>query len=1479
MIKKTTCILSFLIFASASIYAQLSITSSGTLFTIDFDSTLVGVNEGAFMGAGFTTTPATGQLNSNAVVAGGFSEGSVAYGGSATTGDFAKGVSAGAIFSGGIYAFETNASSPPNTALGVQPTGSDWTPGTLGLQIVNQTDSTIESITISYDIYVNNDQARGNDFNFAHSSDDIVYIDEPTLDYTSIEMADALGFVAIPRSITITGLSIPVGGSYYFQWKGDDNTGGGSRDEFGLDNINISVATSATVTCGVSDIQALNTGSCNDNSTPNNIADDFFTSDILVTFVNAPTTGDLELYLSSDTSLVSTVAVTMMDSTTGHTFVGLTFAADGNDVGLIARFSDDTTCTRNEPSLIPGVFPCPPITVFELSQADSCFEINFDSPVPSVNDGQYDGTGFSPTPTAGQINSNTFIITGLQDGDLNYGDFGVAGDFAKGVSTGGISSGGAYAFEVAPGDRALGVQPTGSDWTPGTYEMRFVNSTGAAITDLSVAYDIYYLNDATRGMLISFSHSANDTTFINEPSLDFGTPLPAAANPIWLAENKSIILSGLNIPDGDMYYIKWSGADIGSSGSNDEIAIDNIVFNAGGALCVDTTCNISLVAADSIYPCNDGGTPNDITDDFFAADIIVNFSNATSTGTLDVFIDNEVTPSLSVDVSMLDSANTHTFDSIIFAITGNDYVLTAVFSDDTDCILSNPSGVPSQLPCSTVPCAMAGDIIITEFMANPTDVGDGDGEYFELYNRSNDTFNLFTYFVTDLGSDAFVIDQSLIIAPGEFLVMARSGNTNLTADFVYGDDMNLGNASDDIILRCPDSTLVTSLTYADGDPFGAGVALEFSCADLPGFIYTDADFVAATDPLNYDADADVDAGSPGSFGNTINSTGPVELLIFDELPEVAGSNATVSFTVCGYDADTISPCTYDDFIVLEQVGGTQATIAVDSVMAESGCATFSVTMPMITECDTLFFEARTDTLTSNTVSIFVKEVVHFEPFICNALTWSIENVDGQQTWECDTTNQYISINTFGDTNTVSEDWIISPKLVLSTFDQVSMNFSTRERFDGPPLQLLFSTDYAGTGDPNLANWTSLSFDFDDSQNGFAFAPWTPSGDVALPIEPSIYVAFKYTGFPNDSVAQWLVNDVVVSGCPKVSGGLMINEIWNDQSFSGPTCFTHGAFIELLVVATLEDTLASSANLQNWIIEPSTTDNGHARIKSGCLTDVPIGSVIVIYNADNVPAGIPGPDEMDLNGDLVYFIPSNSACLEYTTDATYPGATYMDGNTSGCLHAEQISVFFGSLPYIAETRNSQDASVFDALNFIATMSPPGGATGLDCGNITDPNNELIEIPITPGAANTPENGLIIEGVQEEAGNGMSGIPDSAAINYVNYLTPGLTPACGEIVQIDCADTLVLQGPLSVIDTLAAAEFIETIDDVIVDMNAVFNAPEILLGPGFEVPLGAEFLTILDGCDNGSGSRSSNIKVIKLMSTEDKNYRNIKLNEDD
>jgi hypothetical protein len=223
-----------LLAAAVAVQGQVSIPSTGTPVVVDFTG---------FDGSGFDPAPSAGQLDGDDWAATGFSDGDRAFGDVDTTGDYAKGTTTGDIFSGGIYALDNGG----NISLMIQPTGSDWTPGTLTLRLQNNTGGSISQLDVAYDIVINNNEGRGNDFNFSFSTDDLTYTPVGALDYTSDEAEDLLGIQSVPRSTILTGLSVLDGGFIYLRWEGDDNTGGGSRDEVGLDNISVTASAGGTV--------------------------------------------------------------------------------------------------------------------------------------------------------------------------------------------------------------------------------------------------------------------------------------------------------------------------------------------------------------------------------------------------------------------------------------------------------------------------------------------------------------------------------------------------------------------------------------------------------------------------------------------------------------------------------------------------------------------------------------------------------------------------------------------------------------------------------------------------------------------------------------------------------------------------------------------------------------------------------------------------------------------------------------------------------------------------------------------------------------------------------------------------------------------------------------------------------------------------------------------------------------------------------
>jgi len=104
--------------------------------------------------------------------------------------------------------------------------------------------------------------------------------------------------------------------------------------------------------CNITNVSSSNISECNDNGTPGDGSDDYFTADITVVFENAPATGTLDL--SGDGS--ASVAVDGL--TSPYTFVGVVFPSDGGAIAVNVSFSDDADCIEDEPSLFTAPEPC-----------------------------------------------------------------------------------------------------------------------------------------------------------------------------------------------------------------------------------------------------------------------------------------------------------------------------------------------------------------------------------------------------------------------------------------------------------------------------------------------------------------------------------------------------------------------------------------------------------------------------------------------------------------------------------------------------------------------------------------------------------------------------------------------------------------------------------------------------------------------------------------------------------------------------------------------------------------------------------------------------------------------------------------------------------------------------------------------------------------------------------------------------------------
>ena len=93
--------------------------------------------------------------------------------------------------------------------------------------------------------------------------------------------------------------------------------------------------------------------------------------------------------------------------------------------------------------------------------------------------------------------------------------------------------------------------------------------------------------------------------------------------------------------------------------------------------------------------------------------------------------------------------------------------------------------------------ASPGDVLITEFMADPGAVPDALGEWVELTSTVDTAIDLSGWSLVDSGRNRFVMPEGTVLAAGDRLVLGRSAdqaeNGGLEADVAMGGDFTLNN--------------------------------------------------------------------------------------------------------------------------------------------------------------------------------------------------------------------------------------------------------------------------------------------------------------------------------------------------------------------------------------------------------------------------------------------------------------------------------------------------------------------------------------------------------------------------------------------------------------------------------------------------------------------------------------------------------------
>ncbi len=181
----------------------------------------------------------------------------------------------------------------------------------------------------------------------------------------------------------------------------------------------------------------------------------------------------------------------------------------------------------------------------------------------------------------------------------------------------------------------------------------------------------------------------------------------------------------------------------------------------------------------------------------------------------------------------------------------------ATFQEDIDYfkqwITNRMVWIDANLPGSSGQCQSvnANDISITEINYNSATNFDG-GDWFELFNRSNQAIDLSNWVIKDAGdNNSYTIPAGTIIEADSFFVIAKQTVKFLdkfpaVTNFAGGFGWNFSNKGDEINIWDDWNYPVLSMTYSDSTPWVQG-------ADGTGYTlvlqYENADI---NDPLSWD---------------------------------------------------------------------------------------------------------------------------------------------------------------------------------------------------------------------------------------------------------------------------------------------------------------------------------------------------------------------------------------------------------------------------------------------------------------------------------------------------------------------------------------------------------------------------------------------------------------------------------------------------
>lgn len=204
---------------------------------------------------------------------------------------------------------------------------------------------------------------------------------------------------------------------------------------------------------------------------------------------------------------------------------------------------------------------------------------------------------FNTLSNSGTTNTTTPIGWG-------FAESGSSANTTYAAGTGSENSGNTYSYGASGNtERAFGGLQSGS--VIPTIGAAFTNNTGLAITSITITYagEQWRLGATGRADRLDFQYSTNATaltngTWVDVDNLDFSSVSTTTVGPLDGNVNKTNLsntITGLNIPVGATFFIRWT--DFNATSSDDGLAVDDFQLSFSGSAVVNTVSIASGVNA------------------------------------------------------------------------------------------------------------------------------------------------------------------------------------------------------------------------------------------------------------------------------------------------------------------------------------------------------------------------------------------------------------------------------------------------------------------------------------------------------------------------------------------------------------------------------------------------------------------------------------------------------------------------------------------------------------------------------------------------------------------------------------------------------------------------------------------------------------------------------------------------------------------